>query len=227
MRQRFLMASVLALLLSEASLFAQNEYKPKFFVGYSNLQAEGLPQKNDPENVLSPAFFDRRTTMHGFNGEATFPIQRFGVTADFSFNRDTQSSDVTNDATQSAKTDVLYLVAGPSIDFRNSSRLEPFVRAMGGVARTNFNVSSRSELSTGSLTNEFKTGSTDLAVMIGGGLDVRANDKVTIRVFQMDYAPIFLGDRAVSVFGQTGALRTVELEGQRQDHVRFSFGVTF
>jgi hypothetical protein len=74
---------------------------------------------------------------------------------------------------------------------------------------------------------EFDTGSTDLALMMGGGLDVRVNDKFKVRVFQVDYAPIFLGDRAVTVLGAAGALRTLELEGQRQDHVRFSFGLIF
>jgi hypothetical protein len=33
------------IVLSAASLFAQSEDKPRFFIGYSNLQAEGLPDK--------------------------------------------------------------------------------------------------------------------------------------------------------------------------------------
>jgi hypothetical protein len=63
--------------------------------------------------------------------------------------------------------------------------------------------------------------------MLGGGVDVRVNDRVKVRVFQIDYAPIFLGDRSVRVLGSAGALRPVELEGQRQDQLRLSFGVTF
>ena len=77
------------------------------------------------------------------------------------------------------------------------------------------------------MTNEFDTGSTDLALMAGGGVDMRLNDRITLRIFQLDYAPVFLGDRAVTALRQAGVLQTNELEGQRQDHVRFSFGVTF
>ena len=56
---------------------------------------------------------------------------------------------------------------------------------------------------------------------------MRVNDKFKVRVIQVDYTPVFLGDRAISVLGQAGVLQPVTLEGQRQDNVRFSFGVTF
>jgi len=86
MQQRSVLLSLLLILLPVA-LFAQNDSTPKFFLGYSNLQAEGLPNKNNPNNVLSPEFIDRRSTLHGFNAEATFPIRNFGITGDFSFER--------------------------------------------------------------------------------------------------------------------------------------------
>jgi opacity protein-like surface antigen len=225
MRRHCFLLSVATILLP-ACLFAQSDYKPRYFVGYSNLQAEGLPAKNNPANVLSPGFLDRRSTLHGINAEATFPVGNFGLTGDFSFNRNKQSSDTATQS-QDTKTDIIYFVGGPSFNFRNSSRVEPFVRLLGGAARTNFEISSRVQSASGTNSNEFDTGSTDLAVMLGGGLDVRLNDKVMLRVIQIDYAPIFLGDRAIRVLGQAGALQTVELEGQRQDQVRFSFGLTF
>jgi opacity protein-like surface antigen len=225
MYQRFVLLFTLFALFATA-LFAQSDVKPKYFIGYSNLQAEGFPNKNDPDNILSPDFLDRRTTLHGVNAEATLPIRNFGITGDFSFNRNKLSSDFAN-ASQDMKTDVFYFVAGPSFQFRNQTRFEPFVRLMGGAARTNFEIETRRDVTTGSVTNEFDTGSTDLALMVGGGVDMRLNDRVTLRILQVDYAPIFLGDRAISTLGRTGALQTTELEGQRQDHVRFSFGVTF
>ena len=225
MRKRFVLLSVL-MTLSVTTVFAQSEYKPKFFIGYSNLQAEGLPSKNDPDNVISPGFLDRRSTMHGVNAEATFPIGNFGITGDLSFNRNKLSTDVTN-GEQSTKTDVMYFVAGPSFAFRNSTRVEPFIRVMGGAARTNFEISTSRQFATGAVSSEFDTHSTDLAVMIGGGFDVRVSDKVRLRILQVDYAPIFLSDRSINVLGRAGAIQTVELEGQRQDQVRFSFGVNF
>jgi opacity protein-like surface antigen len=225
MYQRLVLFCVL-IALSATSVFSQSDVKPKYFVGYSNLQAEGLPNKNNPDNILSNDFLDRRTTLHGVNGEATFPISNFGITGDFSFNRNKQSFDLSN-GDQSIKTDIMYFVAGPSFQFRNQTRFEPFVHLLGGGARTNFKVETTRTFTSGTVNNDFKTGSTDLAMMAGGGLDMRLNDKLTLRVFQVDYAPIFLGDRAIRVLGQAGAIQTVELDGQRQDHVRFSFGVTF
>jgi opacity protein-like surface antigen len=225
MSQRIVLLVTL-IALSSTALFAQSDVRPKYFIGYSNLQAEGFPDKNDPDNILSPDFLDRRSTLHGVNAEATIPIRNFGITGDFSFNRNNQSSDFAN-ASQDMKTDVFYFVAGPSYQFRNQTRFEPFVRLMGGAARTNFEIETRRDLASGSLRNEFDTHSTDLAVMLGGGVDVRMNDRVTLRLLQVDWAPIFLGDRGITTLGRTGALQTTELEGQRQDHVRFSFGVTF
>jgi len=225
MSQRLVLFFVL-IALSATSLFSQSDVKPKYYIGYSNLQAEGFPNKNDPNNLISPDFLNRRTTLHGVNGEATLPIKNFGITGDFSFNRNNQSSDFAN-ATQSIKTDVFYFVGGPSFEFRNQSRFQPFVRLMGGAARTNFSVSTHRTVTAGTVSNDFDTASTDLAMMVGGGVDMRVNDRFTFRILQVDYAPIFLGNRAISVLGQAGALVTTELDSKRQDNVRFSFGVTF
>ena len=62
---------------------------------------------------------------------------------------------------------------------------------------------------------------------VGGGLDVRLSDRVSLRVIQIDYAPVFLRDRSISVLGQAGAVQTFTLEGQRQDNICFSFGIVF
>jgi hypothetical protein len=48
-----------------------------------------------------------------------------------------------------------------------------------------------------------------------------------IRLIQIDYTPVFLRDKSVQVLGTAGAIQPVNLSGQRQDNVRFSFGVVF
>ena len=45
--------------------------------------------------------------------------------------------------------------------------------------------------------------------------------------FKPTMLPFFSGDRAVAVLGQAGVLQPRLLDGQRQDNIRFSFGVTF
>jgi hypothetical protein len=50
---------------------------------------------------------------------------------------------------------------------------------------------------------------------------------VKLRVLQLDWTPVFLRDRTVQVLGTNGVIQPSTLEGQRQDNVRFSFGVVF
>ena len=92
---------------------------------------------------------------------------------------------------------------------------------MGYKASTNRNGSG------GTFTSSFETGTTDFAMAFGAGLDFKASDRFKIRLVQIDYAPIFLGDRSVAVLGSAGALQPLTLSGQRQDNFRFSFGITF
>jgi len=57
--------------------------------------------------------------------------------------------------------------------------------------------------------------SSAFALAIGGGVDVRVNKRVELRVFQADYNPIFLKSGNELGFDK------------RADNVRFSFGVVF
>jgi opacity protein-like surface antigen len=203
--------------------FAQSDKRAEVFIGYSNLQAEGLPNPNGPSAFLTN-FFERRTTLHGVDAEVTgFPSKRFGITGDFSFNRKDRSFT----GLDSIKTDVYYFMAGPSVKFRNAGRIEPFARVMAGGAHTHFDVSAQITVAGRSVGTSFDTGSTDFAMAVGGGLDVRLGDKFSVRVFQVDYAPVFLRDRSLSVLGAAGALLPFTLESQRQDNVRFGVGLVF
>jgi len=98
---------------------------------------------------------------------------------------------------------------------------------MAGFAYTRFKASRELTAPTGTTSNSFVLGATDFSASVGGGLDVRVSDNVKLRVFQVDWAPIFLRDRNVDVLGGSGVIEPTTLEGQRQDNFRFSFGVTF
>src|SRR5262245_30841287 len=93
MRQHWYLL-IFALLLSARLGFAQGERKPEIFVGYSNLQAEGLPDRNNPNNFFSNSFFSNRATLHGGTVAGTvFPFGSYAITGDFSFNRQSRSAD--------------------------------------------------------------------------------------------------------------------------------------
>src|SRR5689334_20741284 len=107
--QRFML--VLALVMfSSASLLAQSERKPEIFLGYSNLQAQGLPDKNNLTGIFGSDFFNNRTTLHGFDAEFTaFPADIFGITGNFSFNENNRSN-------SSTTTDFAGIVTGSRTD---------------------------------------------------------------------------------------------------------------
>jgi len=222
-------SALFVLLLSSVLAFAQEERGTEFSVGYSNLQAEGMPDRNDPNNFFTSSFLTNRTTLHGVNGEATFyPLEStvLGLTANISLNRMGRSADITG-GSNAEHTNVWYFMAGPAYVFPDQGRLVPFVRIMAGFAHTGYEAAIERSAASGTLKSTFNVGSNDFAMAFGAGLDVKLNDRFKIRLIQADYAPIFLGDRAVAVLGAAGVLVPRVLNGQRQDNVRFTFGVTF
>src|SRR5436853_5647646 len=98
---RKLVLTALLLLLSAPISLAQttststipvtDKLGPVTFIGYSYMQADGMPP-----TVQNTAFnnnlFGNRTGMHGMVSETTYYLtRRFGITADFSFNQRTRS----------------------------------------------------------------------------------------------------------------------------------------
>jgi opacity protein-like surface antigen len=239
MRKLFFIASIL--LVCAPLTFAQGATTtrtgPEIFVGYSNLQAEGVPGEDTRPGgggggSLDDELFGQRSGLHGINVAVTgFFTPRVGLTGDFSFNKRNQNSDNGVSGTGAARTEldtrVINFLGGPTVKFPNTSRVTPFARILFGVANTRFEAEQSQTLATGTVQNTFETSSTDFAMAVGGGLDVRLNERVGLRVIQFDYNPVFLRDRSVQVLGAAGALVTQQLEGQRQDNLRFSFGVTF
>jgi opacity protein-like surface antigen len=137
---------------------------------------------------------------------------RFGLTGDFSYhqrNRNFENINVggSNTGTGSLKTRVLQFMGSPTVRFPNTTRSTPFLHALFGMANTRFEAESRTVLSTGTLTNNFNTSSTDFVMALGGGLDVRVNERLAIRAIQLDYNPIFLRDRSINALSSAGVIQ--------------------
>jgi len=228
LRQKFILLLVL-FTLPGISLFAQSERKPEVFLGYSNLQAQGLPDRNNLTGIFGSDFFNNRTTLHGFDTEVSaFPSSIFGLTGNFSFNENSRSNNRFIGLKDSVKTDIFYFLGGPTFTVGHSSRLQPFVRFLAGGAHTRFDTSSQLNLGFGNpVNNSFTTGTTNFAVAAGGGLDWRISNGLKLRVFQIDYTPIFLNDQSINALTRAGAIEPFTLNGQRMDNVRFSFGIVF
>ena len=105
-----ILASVVCILIAAPFASAQG---PEFFIGYSNLQAEGLPERNDPNWVFNTDFFRARTTLHGVNAELSGYVNGVGFTGDFSFNRKGHTDAFTGGQDE-RNLDTYYFLAGPS-----------------------------------------------------------------------------------------------------------------
>jgi hypothetical protein len=217
-------ASALAAVPCNAQVVGKNL---KIFVGYSNLQAEGLQNTNTPPGIFDTDFFRDRTTLHGVDASITGAYKGVGITGDVSWNRHRLENDITGGQAHD-DLDMVYFMAGPAFHYAGDKRLEPFARILAGGAYTqrNVNVSFTTGASTAS--SSFNTNATSFAMGIGGGLDIRLGaGPVRFRIIQIDYTPIFFRDRALTILDNAGAVQPANLEGQRADNVRFAVGFVF
>jgi len=76
------------------------------------------------------------------------------------------------------------LLAGPEVRATTSSGLKPFAHALVGAAHV------RQRLSLSGLPSSDNS-TTRFALALGGGFDLRLNDRLDLRVVQVGYNPIF------------------------------------
>jgi opacity protein-like surface antigen len=225
MKKLFLLA--LSILVIGPVVYAQSNRRADIFIGYSNLQGEGVVDADDPSAVFDGDFFDRRLGLHGLNASvAVFLNPALGIKGDFSFHRNKDSASIIGGSNLLSSRQ-FYFMAGPTFKFRNASKIEPFVHALAGAAHTRFDVETVREVAGSTLRSRFEASSTDFAAGIGGGLDIRLGERFSLRAIQVDYMPVFLRSRPGEVLEVPGVSAPLPLERQRQDNIRFSVGIVF
>lgn len=192
-----------------------DEYpKVEVFTGYSVLGEAGSGGISfGPNAVLSANY----TSKAGFETSIIRNFSKhFGIKGDFSahFNNESESGPITacaptcSTVTQGfqLKAHVYNFLAGPELKARNSTRFTPFAHVLGGVAHTS------ASFTTAGPTFNFalKKSDNSFAMALGGGLDIRASNRVSFRGV-VDYNPVFVSDPI------TG----------RHDFLRLSLGVLF
>jgi opacity protein-like surface antigen len=202
---------------------ATDQYpKVEYFVGYS---ASGTFNEEKPVAVnsqkISPFFNTHAGGTTGFEASVIGNLNRYvGIKGDFSIysnNRQPTGGTFTSCVGTACTTSIqdfkldsraAYFMGGPEIKGRNQTRFTPYVHALFGL------VNSRTHFSTsGTLNLSDKTSETAFAMAFGGGLDIRASKRISIRTM-MDYNPTFLRGSAIDT-------------RERQDHVRLSLGIIF
>ena len=169
--------------------------KNEFFAGYSFNSADINTLTIDPHRIA----------QHGVNLAYTRNIaRRIGLVVDASahFHRNSLNSGV---GTFSTQRDQYFLLGG--LQFKggsNDQRLRPFVHALFGASLFR---GFTSDLRPSGNVYTFDD-ATSLAMAFGGGVDIRLNRRIDLRLIQADYAPTFFGSG-------------------RQDNFRLSVGIVF
>ena len=193
---RKLLLTGLLILCGTSILAAQAPEQPKneFFAGYSFHSADINTLTIDPH----------RTPQNGVNLEYTRNITRhIGLTGDASahFHRETHSTTL---GTFSSQRDQYFMLGGLKLTTGNGKRVQPFAHALFGVSLfRGFTADLRPAGNVYTYDD-----ATSFAMGLGGGLDVRVNKRIAVRLIQIDYTPTFFGSG-------------------RQDNFRISAGIVF
>jgi opacity protein-like surface antigen len=197
--------AIFALMAISAS--AQDTNKVEFFAGYQYLSVDTGFDEIDSD-------LDGRSGMHGFNASITGNVhKRFGLKFDFS----THSKNIFEDSDITVKLRTSQYLGGIQIKNNESDgpRVKPFAHVLAGVASQKLSCSGFCSVSDSEgVSSSFSESENSFAMVFGGGLDVKVHKRVDIRVFQIDYNPIWFKGND-----------TLELDSRTQNNFRIGFGV--
>ncbi|HEX8173904.1 MAG TPA: hypothetical protein VF543_02170 [Pyrinomonadaceae bacterium] len=206
--------------------------KAEYFIGLSYENADSRLRGTDVVSIngipvtsgLTPGGTlvtpnNNRTDSLGWNSSMTFFFtDRFGLTGDVSGVWRRENQTYLNEPYR-AQMEIYNFLAGPQVRFVNNTRWTPFVRAMAGVAYSRNRFGARSAAAP--LGQTFDDSTVDFALGLGGGVDYRISDRVSYRILQGDYNPIFRRDRTFTTSNGT----TLQIDGRTEQNLRFSTGI--
>jgi len=192
-------------LLSTAAVLAQTTdiKKGEVYVGYSNGQIDTGVDSGSSIN----AFFRDRENFNGFEAAGVYNLTRYiGIKGDFSAhyssNRfaETIPGNPTVDVTVKNKNSLYNFLGGVQVkDNAQSGRWKPFAHALVGAAHARSEFTELTCTVTGTATpcpvgfTDDTFSDTGFAAALGGGLDIRLNNKIQIRAIQVDWNPVRMG----------------------------------
>ena len=153
-----------------------------------------------------------RNTFHGFDTAVSFSLRRYlAITGDFSWQRH-KATYIDNFGTggvqTSTNTENKYMVFGgvQIKDHHSPARWKPFAHALAGIAHEKL-----SGLDTNPVqgNTNYSDQPTSFALKLGGGVDVRLSHRLDLRAIEIDYVPIFAGDRALTISPPTFGINVI------------------
>jgi len=229
MKLLFTTAGLLIMIFATTGL-AQDYKKIEFYGGYSAMQFDNIGGDTGSANIDD--ILGGRNTLRGFELAITANFHKW-VGAKFDMSTHWREDEFTRSAgSGTIDNNIQNYLGGIQIkDNRNDGpRFKPFAHALIGVAHQRVDVQSP-QLSTLFGVNELKTNETSFAQAYGGGVDIKLNDKIDIRVVQLDWNIINRGDQQVGtvtrvslpIFPAVGVPAVIP--GHRQDNFRIGAGI--
>ena len=227
MKRSVMLASLIFVLTTTA--LAQDDYKKfEFFGGYSALFVDNLAG-----DTGSPAVDDvlgDRQTLRGFNLAVNYNFHKY-VGAKFDYSLHLREDEFNRPLGNGTIDTTLQNFLG-GIQIKNNSEdgptFKPFGHALFGVAVNKLDVDSP-QLPALFGISDFHTNETSFAMAFGGGLDIKLNNKLDVRVFQIDWNIINRGDQQTGIVLAPTPFQTVGtpffIPGTRQDNLRLSVGI--
>lgn len=182
---------VLVLLTCSSLAAAQSDYKKfEVFAGYSHNRVDTGIGDSDPD---LDDIVDEREGFNGFNTSITGNFTRYlGVKFDFAGHFKEKDFPFPLSSTLNVDSRVFNFLGGVQVkDNSTESTFKPFAHALVGAAhvRNKVTFSGGCIAIVPSPCPNFTDSETGLAGAVGGGLDIRASNKIDIRVIQFDYNP--------------------------------------
>ena len=202
------------------------------FTGFGSTQTFTNLCSTATGDMLGPnfqKFLCTRRNFNGVEGAVAYNVSKYvGVAGDFTahFKSQTYVDKFTPPGvTQTISNDErLYNVLGgiQIKDNRASKRFKPFAHALVGFARyTNRQAQTLDLFPASNFVIEDRE--TSFAMKLGGGLDIRAGKRIDIRVIQIDYNPVFAGDRRAQSI--SGPFNPVNFTGKTSNNFTIGVGI--
>ena len=193
MRRLMSLAMLIAACASVSLAQSTDDYnKYDIFVGYSQNRVDTGIDDNDPQ---LDDIFDEREGFHGFNASVTGNISRYlGLKGDLSGHWKRKTFPVGTTASVDLDSSLFNFLGGVQIkDNARETRFKPFAHALAGIAHAKVDGNFSNDVCIAVFPSpcpvDFEESDTGFVAAIGGGLDIRANDRVDIRAIQFDYNP--------------------------------------
>jgi hypothetical protein len=181
----------------------EDYHKGEVFAGYSNNQVD--TGANNQNGTAAQNFFNNRESFNGFEVSGVGNFSRYvGVKGSFSghykdFNLTVPTVGTTPSARFKVNGELYNFLGGVQVkdNAKEGSRVRPFGHAMIGAAHAKAEIDSSFFNSTfcqqvGTNCRGFidsDSSDTGFSAALGGGLDIKASNRVSIRAFQVDYNP--------------------------------------